>query len=380
MKFVFAPDSFKGTLSSEQQIALLKQAAEEIFPGAETVGVPIADGGEGTIRAVYGTAGGRLKCCQVTDPLGETIEAEYLILDDDSVLIEMAQASGITLIPYKSGNAGKTTSYGTGELIKDALKNGYQNITVSIGGSATNDGGAGMLAALGVKFYDRNGKSFIPVGETLQEIERIDSSNLMSEVKKTSFCVMCDVTTPLLGSRGATYVFGPQKGADEKQLERLETGMRHYAALIEKICGYEVSKCSGAGAAGGMGAALLAFCNARLQSGIRTILKMVDFEAIIADADLILTGEGRIDGQSACGKVLDGIGFYAKKQNLPVLALAGSMGEGAETVYACGIDSIMTTQNRPMELEEALEQAEDLYRDAAKRMFRILRAGIAVKK
>ena len=278
MKFVFAPDSFKGTLSSEQQIGILKQKAQEIFPEAETVGVPIADGGEGTMRAIWNTAGGKLKKCRVTGPLGAAVEAEYLILDEDRVFIEMAQASGITLIPYKSGNAGKTTSYGTGELIRNALEAGYRKITVSIGGSATNDGGAGMLAALGVEFYSKDGERFIPVGETLGNIEKIDCSGILSEMRNASFCVMCDVTNPLLGIQGATYVFGPQKGASDRDLEILERGMVHYAEKIEVLCGRKVSEIPGAGAAGGMGAALLAFCNARLQSGIQTVLEMVDFE------------------------------------------------------------------------------------------------------
>lgn len=380
MKFVFAPDSFKGTLSSEQQIGILKQKAQEIFPEAETVGVPIADGGEGTMRAIWNTAGGKLKKCRVTGPLGAAVEAEYLILDEDRVFIEMAQASGITLIPYKSGNAGKTTSYGTGELIRNALEAGYRKITVSIGGSATNDGGAGMLAALGVEFYSKDGERFIPVGETLGNIEKIDCSGILSEMRNASFCVMCDVTNPLLGIQGATYVFGPQKGASDRDLEILERGMVHYAEKIEVLCGRKVSEIPGAGAAGGMGAALLAFCNARLQSGIQTVLEMVDFETMIGDADLIITGERRIDGQSVCGKVLDGIGTCGKKKGIPVLALAGAMGEGAKAVYDCGIDSIMTTQNSPMCLEEALKQAEMLYADAAERLFRILRAGITINK
>lgn len=380
MKFVFVPDSFKGSLSSEQLIAILDRKAKEIFPDVETKGVPIADGGEGTIEAVLHTVGGRKKTVTVSNPLMHPVKAEYLILDDNKVLIEMAKASGITLIPYREGNALCTTSFGTGELIKDALKSGYRDITISIGGSATNDGGIGMLAALGVRFYDKENQVLYPAGENLGRIVKIDVDGLFPEVKEAKFCVMCDVKNPLLGQKGATYVFGPQKGADEGDLKVLENGMTNYAKLLENLCGYKVAEVPGAGAAGGMGAALLAFCDAKLQSGIKTVLELMDFEKIIGDADLIVTGEGRIDGQSACGKVLDGIGEYAKRKGIPTAAIAGGMGEGAEKIYDCGIDSIMVTENGPMSLDEALLNAEELFEGAADRLFRMIKIGMKINK
>ncbi len=376
MKFVFAPDSFKGTLSSQEIISILTKKARQHFENIQTQGVLIADGGEGTIEAVEQMKGGSRKYLEVTGPLGEKVNAHYLRLNEKQVLIEMATASGITLIPYREGNALYTTSYGTGELIKDALLSGADDIIISIGGSATNDGGIGMLMALGVRFLDDKGKELEPIGKNLLNIARIDTKSLNKRIKMAKFTVMCDVTNPLVGQNGATYVFGPQKGANKEQLHFLESGMKNYAAKIKETLGIDVADLPGGGAAGGMGAALVAFCGAFLQSGIKTILELINFKDIIADADLIITGEGRIDGQSANGKVLDGIGQYAKERNIPVIALAGGMGDNAHLVYDCGIDSIMVTVNSPMSLETALDNAEPLLEDCADRLFRFIKIGM----
>ena len=379
MKFVFAPDSFKGTLSSQEIIDILTEKAQQHFKDVQTQGVLIADGGEGTIAAVEQMKGGSRRYLEVTGPLGEKVNAHYLKLNEKQVLIEMATASGITLIPYREGNALYTTSYGTGEMIKDALASGADDIIISIGGSATNDGGMGMLMALGVRFLDKDGKELEPVGKNLLNIAKIDTASLNRRVKTANFIVMCDVTNPLIGPNGATYVFGPQKGANAKQLKLLESGMKNYAAKIKETLGADVANLPGGGAAGGMGAALTAFCGASLQSGIKTILDLINFENIIADADLIITGEGRIDGQSAGGKVLDGIGRYAKKRNIPVIALTGGMGDNAHLVYGCGIDSIMVTVNAPMSLDTALTHAEPLLADCADRMFRFIKIGMNLR-
>lgn len=379
MKFVFAPDSFKGTLSSQEIIDILTEKAQQHFKDVQTQGVLIADGGEGTIVAVEQMKGGSRRYLEVTGPLGEKVNAHYLRLNEKQVLIEMATASGITLIPYREGNALYTTSYGTGEMIKDALASGADDIIISIGGSATNDGGMGMLMALGVRFLDKDGKELEPVGKNLLNIAKIDTASLNRRVKTANFIVMCDVTNPLIGPNGATYVFGPQKGANAKQLKLLESGMKNYAAKIKETLGADVANLPGGGAAGGMGAALTAFCGASLQSGIKTILDLINFENIIADADLIITGEGRIDGQSAGGKVLDGIGRYAKKRNIPVIALTGGMGDNAYLVYDCGIDSIMVTVNAPMSLDTALTHAEPLLADCADRLFRFIKIGMNLR-
>lgn len=379
MKFVFAPDSFKGTLSSQEIIDILTEKAQQHFKDVQTQGVLIADGGEGTIAAVEQMKGGSRRYLEVTGPLGEKVNAHYLRLNEKQVLIEMATASGITLIPYREGNALYTTSYGTGEMIKDALASGADDIIISIGGSATNDGGMGMLMALGVRFLDKDGKELEPVGKNLLNIAKIDTASLNRRVKTANFIVMCDVTNPLIGPNGATYVFGSQKGANAKQLKLLESGMKNYAAKIKETLGADVANLPGGGAAGGMGAALTAFCGASLQSGIKTILDLINFENIIADADLIITGEGRIDGQSAGGKVLDGIGRYAKKRNIPVIALTGGMGDNAYLVYDCGIDSIMVTVNAPMSLDTALTHAEPLLADCADRLFRFIKIGMNLR-
>ena len=379
MKFVFAPDSFKGTLSSQEIIDILTEKAQQHFKDVQTQGVLIADGGEGTIAAVEQMKGGSRRYLEVTGPLGEKVNAHYLRLNEKQVLIEMATASGITLIPYREGNALYTTSYGTGEMIKDALASGADDIIISIGGSATNDGGMGMLMALGVRFLDKDGKELEPVGKNLLNIAKIDTASLNRRVKTANFIVMCDVTNPLIGPNGATYVFGPQKGANAKQLKLLESGMKNYAAKIKETLGADVANLPGGGAAGGMGAALTAFCGASLQSGIKTILDLINFENIIADADLIITGEGRIDGQSAGGKVLDGIGRYAKKRNIPVIALTGGMGDNAYLVYDCGIDSIMVTVNAPMSLDTALTHAEPLLADCVDRLFRFIKIGMNLR-
>lgn len=375
MKFIFAPDSFKGTLSSAEIIEVLTAKAKEIFPEAETVGVPIADGGEGTIEAVRATAGGECRKVSVKGPLGSPVTAEYLVLEGKKALIEMAAASGLTLIPYQEGNALRTTSFGTGELIRSALDAGIRDLTIAVGGSATNDGGIGMMAALGAGFYDKDGRILEPVGQSLSAIDRIDTRGLHPAAAQAHFTVMCDVKNPLVGKDGATCVFGPQKGANPEQIGILERGMCHYAEKLEAFCGFPVSEREGAGAAGGMGAALMAFCNARLKSGIETVLELVHFEELIRDASLVITGEGKVDGQSCGGKVLDGIGRCAAKYGVPAVAIAGGMGPGAQDIYQSGIGSIMVTENRPMTLEEALLDARALTADAAERMFRLLEMG-----
>lgn len=375
MKFVFAPDSFKGTLSSGQIISILERKARIYFPDAETAGVLIADGGEGTLDAVMQAVNGVKKSVRVRNPLNEPVNARYLIWDDKRALIEMAEASGLTLIPYREGNALFTTSYGTGELIRDALDAGADEITISVGGSATNDGGIGLLAALGAEFLDKDGVRLEPVGKNLIDIERIEITGMHKRINKVKFTVMCDVTNPLLGAHGATYTFGPQKGANRKQLDFLEKGMQNYASKIKALLGTEADAVPGGGAAGGAGAALAVFCAAAMKSGIDTILELIGFEDLVADADLIITGEGRIDDQSVHGKVLDGIGKYAKKRRIPLIAIAGSMDTSAENLYRCGIGSIMVAPDKPMTLSCAMEHAPELLEDAIDRMFRFLKIG-----
>lgn len=378
MKLLFASDSFKGTLSSEQIIRLLTDSANRIFPGCETVGVPIADGGEGTVDAVIAVTKGCLRTVKVHGPLMEEASASYGVFHGDSAIIEMAAASGLPMVPAQKRNPLHTTTYGTGELIKDALDNGYRRLSIAIGGSATNDGGMGAMRALGIKFLDQDGKELSGIGEDLGKVADIDVSGLHPAVKDASITVMCDVNNPLTGPDGATYTFGKQKGGTHEILDELEAGMKQYAAVMRDKLGLDVENLAGAGAAGGLGAALCGYLNAELKSGIETVLDLIDFDGLLEGTDLVVTGEGRIDWQSAFGKVPSGVGMRCKAKQIPAVAIVGGMGNGAEKIYEFGVDSIVPTINGAMDIEEALERAEELYISAADRAFRMIRAGMQV--
>ncbi len=376
MKFLFASDSFKGSLTSEQQIDLLTQAAQEIFPGCECAGVPMADGGEGTVDTVITVTGGELRRVKVHGPLMEEVTAAYGIFNGDSAIIEMVAASGLPMVPEDLRNPLNTTTYGTGELIKDALSLGLRNITVAIGGSATNDGGMGAMRALGIRFLDADGNELKGVGADLEKVADIDVSGIDKAVKDASVTVMCDVTNPLTGPDGATYTFGKQKGGTPAILDRLEAGMKHYAGVMREKLGKDVENMPGAGAAGGLGAALCAYLGANLKSGIETVLDLYHFDDLLTGVDLVITGEGRMDWQSSFGKVPSGVGQRCKAKGVPAVALVGGMGKGAEDIYDHGVESIITTINGAMSMEEACERAPELYKNAAERLFRLYRAGL----
>jgi len=376
MRFLFASDSFKGTITSEQSIRLLTEAANKIFPGCETVGVPVADGGEGTVEAVVKATGGSLRRVMVHGPLMEKVEGFYGIFHEDSAVIEMAAASGLPMVPWEKRNPLYTTTYGTGELIRDALEQGLRRLTIAIGGSATNDGGMGAMRALGIRFLDAKGKELMGVGSDLARVVDIDMRGLNPAVREAQITVMCDVSNPLTGPDGAAYTFGRQKGGTPEILDELEEGMKNYAAVMRERLGIHVEKQAGAGAAGGLGAALCGFLNASLKSGIDTVLDLIDFDSLLEGTDLVVTGEGRIDWQSAYGKVPSGIGRRCKAKGIPVVALVGGMGQEAEKIFEFGIDSILPTINGAMDIREACDRAEELYADAAERMFRMVRIGM----
>lgn len=380
MRFLFASDSFKGTLSSEKIIELLTASAHRVFPECETLGVPIADGGEGTVDAVITVTKGEKRPVTVHGPLMETAESSYGVFHGDSAIIEMAAASGLPMVPVEKRNPLHTTTYGTGELIRDALEQGYRKISIAIGGSATNDGGMGAMRALGVRFLDQDGNELGGAGSDLAKVADIDIQGLHPAVAEAEFTVMCDVNNPLTGSDGATYTFGKQKGGTPEILDELEAGMKNYACVVHKKLGKDVDQIAGAGAAGGLGAALCVFLHATLKSGIETVLDLIDFDGLLEGTDLVVTGEGRIDWQSAFGKVPSGIGLRCRAKNVPAVAVVGGMGTGAEKIYEFGVDSILPTINGAMDIEEALERAEELYGNAADRMFRMLRAGMRLKK
>lgn len=379
MKLLFASDSFKGSLSSADTVRLLTRAAEEVFGPCETQGVPVADGGEGTVDAVIGAVQGTKVFLPVHGPLGDEVQAFYGIFEGSKAVIEMAQASGLPLVPEDRRDPLYTTTLGTGELIRDALHRGCTDVSIAIGGSATNDGGIGCLRALGVKFYDADGAELMGYGKDLAKIARIDTSGLEPLVQEAKITVMCDVSNPLCGPEGATYTFGKQKGATPEIQVQLEAGMCHYRDLLIEQFGIDCDQIPGAGAAGGLGAALKVFLRGEMRSGIETVLDLVHFNEQLTGVDLVVTGEGRTDWQTCYGKVMQGVGQRAKTQGIPVLGLCGSLGPGAMDICAHGVASLMTTVNAPMPLSEAIERAEELYYDAAVRMFRFVKAGMELQ-
>ena len=380
MKLLFASDSFKGTLTSDQTIELLTKAAEEVFGSCETSGVPVADGGEGTTDAVVKARSGEIITVPVHGPLMEMEQGFYGRLSDTEAILEMAAASGLPMVPEEKRNPLNTTTYGTGELLKAALNAGYTEIAIAIGGSATNDGGMGFASALGIRFLDQDGQVLEGRGEDLEKVAHIDMSGLDPAVQKAHFTVMCDVTNPLCGPDGATYTFGKQKGGTPEILDRLEKGMQNYRDVIIREFGINPDEIKGSGAAGGLGTALKVFLHAEMKSGIETVLDLIDFDARLEGVDLVVTGEGRTDWQSCFGKVMQGVGDRSAKHQVPVAALCGGLGPDYEKIYAHGVSSIMTTVDGPMPLKEALDNASELYYKGAIRMFRFLQTGMQMNK
>lgn len=378
MKLLFASDSFKGSISSRESIGLLTRAAHAVFGECECAGVPVADGGEGTSEAVMEAAGAEKICLKVHGPYMKETDAFYCALDSERALIEMAKASGLTLAAPEKRNPLNASTYGTGEMILDAVNRGFTDISIAVGGSATNDGGIGCMKALGVRFYDEAGNELEGKGRDLIKIKRIDTSGFREKIKNVKFTVMCDVDNPLCGPNGATYVFGPQKGAGEDIVCELEKGMRNYRDVIIKQFGADPDELPGSGAAGGLGAALIVFLNAKIKSGIEAVLDMTGFDGMLSDTDLVVTGEGNADGQSLRGKAVYGIGMRCKKYGVPAVALVGGIGKEAERLMDHGIDSIFTTINSAMDIKTAVERAEELYFDAAVRMFRFIKTGMHI--
>ena len=379
MKLLFASDSFKGSLTSEKTVELLSKAAREVFGECECSGVPVADGGEGTVKAVIAAEQGELVSVKVHGPLMEKTDSFYGVFDGDKAVIEMAAASGLPMVPEELRNPLNTTTFGTGELILDALKRGFRDISIAIGGSATNDGGMGCARALGVRFLDIEGNELEGFGRDLAKVAAIDASGLDERVKDSKITVMCDVTNPLCGKDGATRTFGKQKGASPEIMEELEKGMCSYRDIIRETFGIDCDGIPGTGAAGGLGAALMVFLGGEMKSGIETVLELIRFDERLEGVDLVVTGEGRTDWQSCFGKVMQGVGMHAKEKGIPVLGLSGSLGKNAMDICSCGVSSLMTTVNAPMTLSEALERAEELYYDGALRMFRFVKAGMDIR-
>lgn len=361
MKIVVASDSFKGTMTSIRASQLVEKAACELPGDHSVVMVPVADGGEGTVDSVVMACGGSRAAALVHDPLMNEIDAFYGMLGGGRAVIEMAAASGLTLIPEGSRDPLAANSFGTGELIKAAIDSGARDISIGIGGSATNDGGMGALTALGAVFKGIDGAKLSGTGSDLGKVSSIDLSGIDRRLKEARITVMCDVNNPLTGPDGATRVYGPQKGAGREELEILERGMCNYRDVIKDLTGIDCDKVAGAGAAGGMGAALTALLGAELKPGIETVLDLADFDNKIKGADLVITGEGRADAQSLKGKAMYGVARRAAAQGVPVIAIAGCLGEGWEALIDCGIEKVIPLAGGSVTEKEAMEHAEELY-------------------
>ena len=354
MKIVVASDSFKGSMTSVEVAQAAAEGIREVYPDGEVVAVNVADGGEGTVEAIVETLGGEIVVVRVSDPLGRKIIARYGIVDDMAI-IEMAAASGLPLLKIDERNPWVTSTRGTGEMIMDAIARGCRRFLVGIGGSATNDAGTGMLQAMGFRFYDAHGQLITDCcGGRMADIAVIDGEQVPEAVYKSAFTVACDVDTPFCGSEGAAYVFAPQKGADMEMVARLDVGMVAFAKVIEKTYGMDVTSMAGAGAAGGMGGGFYAFLNARLKRGVDMVLDAIDFDSIIRGADLVITGEGKIDYQTVKGKTAAGVLARAKAQDIPVVAIAGR-GEMCDSVAQMGFAGVYPIMENEMPLAVAMQ-------------------------
>lgn len=378
-KLIFVPDSFKGSLSAQRVCQLMAQAAEAALPGMPCVSIPIADGGEGTTDAFLAAAGGDRIPCTVTGPWGEPVDACYGRLPGDTAVIEMAAAAGLPLVGHHK-NPEKTTTCGVGQLILAALNAGAKEIILGLGGSATNDGGCGAAAALGVRFLDASGVAFTPTGETLHRIAAIDPAPARALLRDKRLRIMCDIRNPLCGPQGAAAVFGPQKGADAAMIRRLDAGLAHLAQIVLRDTGADMALLPGAGAAGGMGGGMAALLGGEMQMGIETLLDAVDFDRLLDDAALVLTGEGRLDSQSLEGKAVIGVSRRCAKKRVPCLALVGSYAGDLAPAYAAGLTAAFPLCAGPCSLAEAMENAEHSLLAAAKNALRLFGAGMQNRK
>ncbi|SNX53602.1 glycerate kinase [Thermoanaerobacterium sp. RBIITD] len=371
MKILLAPDSFKGSLSSKDVCNALKEGIKRAID-AEILEVPIADGGEGTVEAMVVSAGGRIIGVDVTGPLGERVRAYYGILNDGTAVIEMAASSGLYLVPEDKRNPLFTTTYGVGEVIKAALDNGCRNFIIGVGGSSTNDGGAGMAQALGVKLLSKDGNNIQYGGGNLDKLVSIDLTNIDKRIYESKFTVASDVDNPLCGERGASYVYGPQKGATPEMVDLLDKNLRHYADIVEKAIGKDMSEYPGAGAAGGLGFGLMAFLNANLRPGIEIVMEVAKMEEKIKSSDIVITGEGNTDYQTAFGKAPAGIAKLAKKYQKPVIILSGGLGRNYKDLYKIGVTSLFSIVDRPMTLKDAMINTEELIKNRIEDIMRTL--------
>lgn len=376
MKIIIAPDSFKGSCTAREAAEYIRRGVSEVFPEAEFALLPIADGGEGTVDSLVAATGGRLIEVDTFDPLGRPIRAPYGVLPDGSAVVETAAASGITLVAAEERDALRASTYGTGLLIRHALEHGARRIIIGLGGSATTDGGMGLARALGLRFLDTSGAELSNGGAELARLARIDASGLMSEAAGCEFILACDVKNVLCGTEGAAHIFGPQKGASPEQVELLDAALANYARVLKEQFGSNAAERPGSGAAGGLGCVFMAFFSAAVKPGIELVLDTIGFDAQVRDADLVITGEGRLDAQSAYGKVPCGVAGRSKGiKAVPVVALGGAIGEGAEKLYSCGVDALAAAVSRVCTLDEAMAATESNIAAAARRIAELIRVG-----
>jgi len=381
MRVVIAPDSFKGSVSALGVAQAMERGVRAVFPDAEVRQVPIADGGEGTVEALVTATRGRLEERTVRGPFGEPVRARWGVLGDgQTAVIEMAAASGLPLVPKDRRDPRVTSTYGTGELVRTALEAGLAKLVIGIGGSATNDGGTGLARALGVRFLDAAGAELPEGGAALGRLARIDLAGLDSRLASAEILVACDVDNPLTGPRGASAVYGPQKGATPQMVAELDAALGHYARVAQAATGRDVALHPGAGAAGGLGAGLLFFTPARLRPGVDIVLETTGFVELVRGADLVLTGEGRTDFQTAMGKAPVGVAQAAKRHGVPVVCLAGGLGDGADDVLAKGIDALASAVPQAMPLEEAMARGAELVEAAAARACRLIKVGAGLRR
>ena len=383
MKIVIAPDSFKENMTSLEVATAIEKGILQVFPEAECLKVPMADGGEGTVQSLVDATNGRIEHKTVVGPLGNPVNAHYGFLGEgNTAVIEMAEASGLPLVPKDKRNPLATTTYGTGELIAAALDAGVKKIIIGIGGSSTNDGGAGMAQALGAKLIDHQGNpiSSHASGGILNTIAQIDISGLDPRIKKTEILVACDVDNPLCGDRGASAVFGPQKGASPAMVNTLDANLEHFANVINSQLGKDVKEIPGAGAAGGLGAGLVAFCDATMQSGVDIVIDATKLELALEGATLAITGEGKVDFQTAFGKTPSGVAKTAKKTNIPVIAIGGALADDARGVFEHGIDGLESAAAKDMSLEDAIRNSRTHLQYAGERVARMLLIGRQIER
>ena len=374
MRIVIAPDSFKECLTAIQVSNAISKGILRVIPDAQITAIPVADGGEGTVHALITATGGKLVPTSSVDALNRPITSFFGVLSDNlTAVVEMAAASGIELLSAKERNPLITSTFGTGLLIKAALDEGYTNIVVAIGGSATNDGGAGMAQALGFGLYDAEGSPLPLGGGSLHLLHSIDSYNVHPLLNKADITVACDVTNPLLGPAGATYVFGPQKGATPEILDILEANLQHFSKVIHRDLRVKVSDMPGAGAAGGLGAGLLAFCNAHMVSGFELVSQLTQLEEHIRKASLVFTAEGKIDSQTAHGKTISGVARMAQRHGVPVIALAGMIEGDLTELYSLGLTSAFAIADHPMSLEESKSRASELLEKRTEQIMRTIK-------